>query len=128
VQQILRAAPGVDAAQTPVSASSTGAAGAISATLTHATGKTTYLTGFTVTGSGATAASVITVTLAGCAGGTMSFVMAIPAGVTAAVQPLSVSFNPALAAATPSSDIVLSVPTLGPGNTNIAASLWGYQQ
>ena len=57
---------GYPAGATPLTASSGNvAATATTATLSGAAGATTYITGFEVTGAGATAASVITVTITG---------------------------------------------------------------
>jgi hypothetical protein len=67
------------------------AAAAATSTLTSRTGFFAYLTGFEVTGAGATGASVIAVTVTGLAGGTMTYNIAIPAGATTAGRRLSCS-------------------------------------
>lgn len=110
----------------PISASSGNvAAGTATATLTSSTGRTAYLSGFTITGSGATGASVISPTVTGVQGGTMTFTMAIPAGVTAAVQPLQVSFVPPIPATQQNTNIVVSCPSMGAGNTNATVVAYG---
>src|SRR5690242_2620775 len=66
------------------------AAATATATLAAAAGLTTYITGFMITGSGATAALVITGTITGLVTGTIHFTVAVPAGVTAGLTPLIV--------------------------------------
>lgn len=114
--------------QTPLSASAANAAAANDCTLAGAAGKTTYITGFAVTGGGATAASLISVTLTGTIGGTLNFKLPIPAGAAVAVTPLIVSFARPLAASAANTAIVLNVPSFGAGNTAAAAAAWGFQQ
>jgi hypothetical protein len=114
---------------TPVAASSGNvAAAAAVATLPAAAGKTTYVAGLTITGGGATAASLVTAVLSGLLGGSLSFTVAAPAGATLGVTPLSVEFNPPLPASAANTAIVLTLPSLGAGNTNAAVSAWGYQK
>lgn len=96
------------------------------ATLTGASGKTTYLTGFQVTGSGATAASIKSVTVTGLLGGTATYNITVPAGATAAVNPLIVSFYPAIPSSTTNTNIVVTAAAFGAGNTNAAVSAQGF--
>lgn len=103
------------------------AAAAATATLAAAVGKTTYIVGAIVTGSGATAGSVVNGTITGLLGGTMTFSVPVSTGVTAGNQPIYFDFYPALPASTTNTAIVVSVPSLGAGNTNSAVSAWGYQ-
>lgn len=114
--------------QTPTSASSTGGAQANNATLAAAAGVTTYISGFAVTGAGATAASVITVTVTGTVSGTLNFTLAIPAGAAVGVPALVVDFGRPLAASAPNTAIVVNVPSFGAGNTNASTSAWGFRQ
>src|SRR5215468_2453196 len=66
----------------PVAASSGNvAATATTATLPAAANKVTWIEGFDVMGLGATAASVILVTVTGLASGTQTFEVLVPAGV-----------------------------------------------
>ena len=104
------------------------AAASAVATLAAATGKTTYISGFSITGLGATAAGVSLATLAGVLGGTMTFVIPVPVGATIGITPLNVNFNPPLPASAVNTAIVLTVPTFGSGNTNAAANAWGFQK
>lgn len=102
------------------------AAAAATATLPAVSAKTNYLAGFSITGAGATGASVIAVTITGLLGGTATYNMAIPAGVTLAVAPLLVNFIPPLPASAVNIAIVVSAASFGTGNTNAAAHAWGY--
>ncbi len=97
------------------------------ATLAAASGKTTWITGFVVTAAGATAASVVEVTVAGVLGGTMTFVFVAPAGVDVSAVPLAVSFPSPVPASATNTAIVVTVPALGSGNTNAAVVATGYQ-
>jgi hypothetical protein len=103
-----------------------GAAGAAVATLTSAAGRTAYLTGFAVAGLGATGASVAAITITGVLGGTINFGYPVPAGATVAGPPQQLSFNPPLQASGPSVNIVVTVASLGAGNTAVAAMAQGY--
>ena len=110
-----------------ISASGNKAAAAGTATLTPSATTTAYISGFEVTGAGATGASNILVTVTGLLGGTTTYVMTIPAGVTTAVSPLMVEFSPALPASAINTAIVVNVPSFGAGNTNAAVVAHGYQ-
>lgn len=105
----------------------TAAAGAMAPAIAAVTGSTGYCTGFEITGAGATAASVITVTLTGLNGGTMSFKIAIPAGAAVAVAPLIVKWDRPIPAASSGGAITLNVPSFGAGNTDAAAVLHGFR-
>jgi hypothetical protein len=94
-------------------------------TLAAVTGKTTYITGFVISGLGATAAGSIIVTVTGLVN-TLYYVVGIPAGVAVALTPFQVSFSPALPASAPNTAIVLNVPAYGTGNLTACASLQGF--
>jgi|SRR5580700_9794283 hypothetical protein len=111
---------------TAVVVSSTGAATAQNQTLPAVSGKTNYLSGFTITGLGATAAASIQVTTTGLASGQLTFTLPIPAGVTVGVSPLTVKFNPPLPASGTNVAIVVSCPSFGSGNTVQSSSAWGF--
>lgn len=122
------AIPGVALAGTPVSGSSGNvAAAAATATLAAAAGKTTYMTGFDITGAGATAASVVTATVTGLLGGTQSYTIAVPAGATLGIAPVFVAFSQPFPASAVNTAIVVTVPSLGAGNTNAVANARGFQ-
>lgn len=103
-------------------------AGTAAATLTAVAGKTTYIVGFTVTGSGATTALPVTVTVTGVISGTMHFTYCAIAGVLVANQPLNVIFPYPIPASAPNTNIVVSCPTLGSGNTNNTVNAFGFNQ
>jgi hypothetical protein len=96
------------------------------AALGTASGKLTYLTGFTVTGAGATAASVIAVTVAGLLGGSRIYDVVVPAGVTTTIQPLNVQFTYPLPASAVNTAITVTAAAFGSGNTNAAAVAQGF--
>jgi len=98
------------------------------ATLAAVAGKTTYIDGFVITGTGATAAGVVEATLTGLLGGTMTFIIAVPAGVNTGLTPLVVNFPKPLPASAVDTAIVLTLPALGSGNTNAAVNAHGFQQ
>lgn len=114
-------------AGTDVTSSATGANAAITATLPGAAGKTTRISGFEVTGTGATSATIVTVTVTGLVSGTLNYVVAIPAGIQTSITPLLVTFPREVAASAENTAIVVNVPAFGLGNTNVAVSAHGYQ-
>src|SRR6266567_4522675 len=118
-------APGVD-----ITASSGNVAAATAtATLAAATGKVTYICGFAITSAGSTAAAVVSPTVANVITGTLTFTYTTVAGVTLANAPLIVPFTTrCIPANAPNTAIVVSVPSLGAGNTNTTVSAWGYQR
>jgi hypothetical protein len=113
---------------TPITADSGNVANATAtATLAAVAGKTTYITGFQVTASGATAASVVTVTVTGVVTGTLHYTFVAPAGATAAAQPLIVPFPEPVPASAANQTIAVSLPALGAGNTNATVTAQGFQ-
>jgi len=117
------------AAATPVTAAS-GNVAAATATATLAAGGsgiTTYITGFQVTGSGATAGLPVLVTVTNVITGTLTYVYCAAAGVLVANTPLIVQFAKAIPASAANTTIVVSCPSLGSGNTNNAVVAHGYQ-
>lgn len=119
--------PTIPAAATSVAASSGNVANATAtASLPAVAGKTNYVTGFEITAGGATAAALVTATLAGVVGGPLSYTFGAPAGATTAAQPLIVEFATPLPASAANTAITVTLPALGAGNTNAAVSLHGY--
>lgn len=116
------------AGATPLVASS-GAVGAAiaAATLTPDADKQAFLSGFEVTGAGATTALPVSVTVTGIAGGTLTYSYTAIAGVLLANQPLVVQFSPPIPASAINTAIVVSCPTLGSGNTKNTTNAHGYQ-
>lgn len=107
--------------------SQAGAAAAISATVAGVAGKTSWITGFQVTGAGSTAGGVISITVTGILGGNWQFKLAIPAGVTLGVTPLQVAFPIPYPASAQNQAITVNVPSFGAGNTDAAVSVQGFQ-
>lgn len=119
---------GIPAGATSVQASSGNVAAATAtATLPATSGKTTYISGFQITGTGATAALAVNPTVTGLLGGTATYTYAAAAGVAVANTPLIVSFNPPLPASATNTTIVVSCPSLGTGNTNNTVVAQGFQ-
>lgn len=90
-------------------------------------GKTTYLAGFHVTGTGATVGLPVLVTVAGILGGTLTYVYAAAVGALVANQALHVKFDPPLPASALDTDITVSCPALGAGNTNNSVVAHGFK-
>lgn len=119
---------GYPAGATPLAATSGNVAAAIaSATLAKAAGKTTYITGFTVSGAGATLGLPVIVTVVGILGGTLSYVYSAAAGVLLGNTPLTVTFPKPVPASGTNVDIVVSCPSLGTGNTNNSVVATGFR-
>lgn len=97
------------------------------ATLAGAAGKLNSLSGFYLSGSGATGASVVLATVTGLAGGTITIPVAVPAGAAAGIAPIRMEFEPPLPASAVDTDIVVTLPALGAGNLHAAVGAWGYQ-
>ena len=112
----------------PLSASSGNVANAAAvATLAAAAAVTTYISGFEVTSGGATAASLVSITITGLIGGTATYTLGVVAGAAAANVPLVVCFNPPIPASAVNTAIVVTVPALGAGNTNSTVVAHGYR-
>ncbi len=115
-------------ASVPIGATSGNVANAVaSATLAAAAGKTTYITGFDITGAGATAGAVVVATVTGLKGGTQSFVVTVATGATVGNPPVNGNFNPGFPASAVNTAIVVSCPALGAGNTNNVVNVRGFQ-
>lgn len=96
------------------------------ATMPAVAAKTNYVTGFEITGGGATAASLIEVVLSGLLGGDTTYVIAVPAGATLGITPLLVNFIPAIPASAVNTAIAITAPSFGAGNTKAMAAIHGY--
>jgi hypothetical protein len=103
---------------------------AASASLQALAGLTTQLWGFSITGGGATAASIVQATITGLIGGaSLIFEIAVPAGVDSGISPIVVNFPNAIPASGQNVAITLNLPAFGAGNTNAVGNMWGvYQQ
>lgn len=113
------------AASVVVATSGNVGAGAAAATLPAVPGKTNWVTGFVITGAGATAASVVVAAFTGLSAA-LAYVIAVPAGVTAPVPYLVVNFAQPIPASGPNTAVTLTLPSLGAGNTNACVDLAGY--
>lgn len=114
--------------ETDVDASSSGGAQANNVTLPGAAGATTFITGFEITGDGATGASIITITVTGILGGTKTYFLNVPAGATIATTQLFVEYSRPIPASGLNTAIVVNVPSFGAGNTNAAVTAHGFQR
>lgn len=103
------------------------AAASATATLPAGVGRTTYICGFALTSAGSTAAAVVNPTVTNVVGGTQTFVYTSVAGATLANPSLVVNYSPCQPATAVNTTIVVTLPSLGAGNTNAAAVAWGYQ-
>ncbi len=112
---------------TPLTACAIGTTGALAATLAKEALKTVYCTGFEVTGLGATGAALLTVTLVGVLGGTLTYYVAVPAGATLQMTPLVVEFPVPIPASDVNTDIVLNVSAPGTGCPAMSAVAHGYK-
>ncbi len=112
---------------TPITNSSGNAADASAvATLANVTDMRTYITGFEVTGSGATSGLPVTVTVGGTMSGTLYYTYTAAVGALVANTPLIVPFDPAIPAIAIDTDIVVTCPALGSGNTHNTVTAHGY--
>jgi len=113
-------------AQVLVGSSGNVSSSAAAATLTSASGRLAWVSGFAITAAGATAAAAVTATLTGLVGGTQSYTFSTPAGAAAAATPLVVNFPTPLPANGQNQNIALNLPSLTSGNTNTCVVIWGY--
>jgi hypothetical protein len=114
----------------PITASS-GNVAAATATATLAAGgasRITYICGFAATAGGATAAATVNLTVTNTVTGTMTYTYGANTGAGVPTAPLVVQFNSCLPANAANTTIVVSMPSLGTGNTNAAVNAWGYQR
>lgn len=98
------------------------------ATLAKAAGKTTYISGLLITGLGASAGSAALVTISGLLGGSQTFNVGVPAGVTVPIAPINLRFDPPLPASAVNTDIVVTVASFGSGNTAASVIASGFRQ
>jgi hypothetical protein len=113
---------------TPITASATGTTGAVAATLTGVANKTTYITGFTVSSSGATTPTAVTVTVVGTISGTLNYVYPVVAVATENQAPLSIVFPDPVPASATNTSIVVNLNTgIGAGGIAAAVAATGFQ-
>lgn len=111
-----------------IGASGVVTAATAAATIPKAALKTTYLQGIFFTSGGATGASLVTCTITGLLGGTVSFIVPVVAGATLGNVPVNKEFKPPLPSSAANVDIVVSCPTLGAGNNGASMIAYGYIQ
>jgi hypothetical protein len=88
----------------------------------------TYVCGFEVSGTGATAATAAAVTLGALVGNiTSNYTYGYALGAGVGNIPLAVSFNPCVPANAAGAIVTLSVGGAA-GNTNDSITMWGYNQ
>ena len=94
-----------------------------SATLTPAAGKTAYISGFAITGSGATVGLPVAVTVIGIIGGTRSYTYSFAASAILGNDPLVINYNPPIPASAADIAIQVTCQASGAGglNNNIVA-------
>ena len=111
----------------PIAGSSGNVANATAAaTLTGAVGQFTWMTGFEITGSGATLGLPVTVTITNTIAGTLSFTYTATVGVLLPNTPLIVPFPKPIRSFSQNQNMVVSCPALGGGNTNNTTVVHGY--
>lgn len=114
-----------NAANIVTNSTTAGAANCV-CTLPAAVGKFTYIEGFTVTGTGATAVSVVNAILSGIATN-CTYAILSPANINAAITTLDVRFPTPIPSSAQNTAISMNVPNTGSGNTNICVSMYGFQ-
>jgi hypothetical protein len=106
-----------------------GGAQSNAATLAGATGQYTYIEGFDISGAGATAATVVEVTTTGLSNN-LKFEVPVAAGVTAPfitnVPVYSVRFPTPIPSSATNTNIVVTLPSFGGGNTNASITVYGF--
>lgn len=113
--------------QAPLNISSGNKANAsAAAVLPGVVGKTTYITGFEVTGSGAVAGLPVIVTVSDGTF-TLSYIYNFIAGVLIGNQPLIVYFPVPIPAGATNTAITVTCPASGTGGTNNSVNAHGFQ-
>lgn len=125
---VVQSGPYATGAVPLVATSGNVAAAVAAATLGGAVGKTTYITGFQIAGSGATIGAVVNCTGSGLVGSvTLNYPYAAIAGAVLMNTPIIVSFPTPVPASATNTAIVVSCPSLGTGNTNNSVNAQGFQ-
>ena len=122
---ISSAIPGVPSGATPVAASSYASGTTLTCSFLSVSGLTNYITGFALTGTGATSATAVLVTISGTVV-SLYFTYCVVAGVTTQNTPLIVNFPTPVPASAPGSAISITVPSAGAGNTYTAVTIYGF--
>ena len=112
---------GLSCGAVAITASATGTAGSVTATLAACRGKTTFICGFQITSSGATGAAAVAATVTGTIGGTMNYVYPQVAVATNNQPSLPIAFNPCIPASAVNTPIAVNLTT-GAGTTLTAVA------
>lgn len=102
------------------------AAGAAAASIPAVAGKLNYITGFSVTGTGATAGQAVVITVTGLSGGTITFTHASATGVAVGNAQFNYEFPAPHPASAINTAISVSCASLGAGSTNNVTNVFGY--
>lgn len=113
--------PGLPSTATPIAGNATGTTGAVVGTLAAAAAKTTYISGFTVSAIGGTAA-VGPIVVAGLAGGSQTY--NLTSSVTG--NTLAVNFPQAIPASAVNTAITVTT-TADATASSVAVNSWGFQ-
>jgi hypothetical protein len=121
-------APTIPAGATAIFGNSAVVSAAIAtATLAATSSRLNYITGFTVTGLGATAATMAAITVSGLAGGTQTFAAyPVPAGVGVSGPIMAVNLPNPIPASAVNTAINVNVASFGSGNVGAQSSVQGY--
>lgn len=116
------------AASQSLTASSGVVANAVAtATFPAVPGFVNWVTGFSITGLGATLGSGVVATLSGLAGGGLSYASSVVSGVLLGNPGLFVTFPQPIPASAANTAISLAMPALGAGNTSSVVNLHGFK-
>lgn len=105
-----------------ITASATGTTGQITATLTGAANRWTYICGFVLTSGGTSSATVVDATITGTITGTLNYQYVY---VSSGQGILGVAFPGCISSSAVNTSIVVTLPAGGAGTVN-AISAWGY--
>ena len=112
--------------QNGVTVNTTGAAGSTTITIpAGGPGTTAYLSAFEIYSGGATAGAILSCTITGLLGGTITIPIAVPTGVILAAPYTWVAYDVAIPAAATNATIVLTIPAAA-GRTICAGTLRGF--
>lgn len=104
------------------------AAGAAAASIPAVAGRLNYITGFSITGSGATVGQVSVITVTGLAGGTITFTATSVTGATLANPQFNYEFPQPMPASALNTAITVSQASLGAGSTNNVTNVYGFYE
>lgn len=104
------------------------AAGVAAASIPAVAGRLSYITGFSITGTGATAGQAVVVTVTGLSGGTITFTLASATGVAVGNTPFNYEFPHPVPASAINTAITVSCASLGAGSTNNVTNIFGYYE